>query len=189
MHKYVVSVVSIPLKWCTVVVWLSARAAMEAAEAAVVAEPTNQKALDKLLQAQATFEAVGGLTQDRVVAQVPPRSHVQGCLVFCVGVMSFCAVCYRRCVSQLPLRLVTVTLTTMAHRPPVQMLRLESTAVLLEQIQCIKYSAREKLRRVPKPRCCDGRVVARCTGRAYVACCRRDSQVAPLRAGFHSRGL
>lgn len=43
---------------------------MEAAEAAMVANPTDQKALDQLLQAQATFEAVGGNTQDRTVAQV-----------------------------------------------------------------------------------------------------------------------
>lgn len=43
---------------------------MEAAEAAVTADPADQDALDKLLQAQATFEAVGGLTQDRTVAQV-----------------------------------------------------------------------------------------------------------------------
>lgn len=43
---------------------------MERAEAKVIEDPMNQKALDRLLQAQATYEAVGGLTQDRLVAQV-----------------------------------------------------------------------------------------------------------------------
>ncbi|CAM9132604.1 unnamed protein product [Laminaria digitata] len=43
---------------------------MEAAEARIVADPMDQKALDRLMQAQATFEAVGGLTQDRLVAQI-----------------------------------------------------------------------------------------------------------------------
>ena len=47
-----------------------ARDAMEAAEAQIVADPMDQKALDRLMQAQATFEAVGGMTQDRLVAQV-----------------------------------------------------------------------------------------------------------------------
>ena len=47
-----------------------ARDAMEAAEAQMVADPMDQKALDRLMQAQATFEAVGGMTQDRLVAQV-----------------------------------------------------------------------------------------------------------------------
>ncbi|CAN0063006.1 unnamed protein product [Ectocarpus sp. 12 AP-2014] len=47
-----------------------ARAAMERAEAKVIEDPMNQKALDRLLQAQATYEAVGGLTQDRLVAQI-----------------------------------------------------------------------------------------------------------------------
>lgn len=48
----------------------SARAVMEAAEAKMIEDPMNQKALDRLLEAQATYEAVGGLTQDRLVAQV-----------------------------------------------------------------------------------------------------------------------
>lgn len=48
----------------------SAREVMERAEAKMIAAPMDQKALDRLLQAQATFEAVGGLTQDRLVAQV-----------------------------------------------------------------------------------------------------------------------
>lgn len=43
---------------------------MEAAEKTMIENPTEQKALDRLLQAQATYEAVGGLTQDRLVAQV-----------------------------------------------------------------------------------------------------------------------
>lgn len=43
---------------------------MEAAEATMIESPMDQKALDRLLQAQATYEAVGGLTQDRLVAQV-----------------------------------------------------------------------------------------------------------------------
>lgn len=43
---------------------------MEAAEAKMIEEPMNQKALDRFLEAQATYEAVGGLTQDRRVAQV-----------------------------------------------------------------------------------------------------------------------
>lgn len=43
---------------------------MEAAEAQMVANPMDQKALDRLMQAQSTFEAVGGMTQDRLVAQV-----------------------------------------------------------------------------------------------------------------------
>ncbi|CBJ26283.1 ABC transporter, ATP-binding protein [Ectocarpus siliculosus] len=47
-----------------------AHAAMERAEAKVIEDPMNQKALDRLLQAQATYEAVGGLTQDRLVAQI-----------------------------------------------------------------------------------------------------------------------
>lgn len=47
-----------------------ARAAMEAAETKMIEEPMNQKALDRFLEAQATYEAVGGLTQDRRVAQV-----------------------------------------------------------------------------------------------------------------------
>lgn len=33
-------------------------------------DPTDQRAMDRFLEAQATFEAVGGLTQDRRVAQV-----------------------------------------------------------------------------------------------------------------------
>lgn len=48
----------------------SARAVMEAAEAKMIEDPMDQKALDRLLEAQATYEAVGGLTQDRLVAQV-----------------------------------------------------------------------------------------------------------------------
>ncbi|CAN0018833.1 unnamed protein product [Pylaiella littoralis] len=47
-----------------------AREVMEEAEAKMIAAPMDQKALDRLLQAQATFEAVGGLTQDRLVAQI-----------------------------------------------------------------------------------------------------------------------
>lgn len=47
-----------------------AREVMEKAEAKMIEAPMDQKALDRLLQAQATFEAVGGLTQDRLVAQV-----------------------------------------------------------------------------------------------------------------------
>ncbi|CAN0202767.1 unnamed protein product [Ascophyllum nodosum] len=47
-----------------------AREAMEAAEAKVVEDPMSQKALDRLLETQATFEAVGGMTQDRLVAQI-----------------------------------------------------------------------------------------------------------------------
>ena len=43
---------------------------MEAAEKNMIDNPMDQKALDRLLQAQATYEAVGGLTQDRLVAQV-----------------------------------------------------------------------------------------------------------------------
>lgn len=48
----------------------SAREAMEAAEAEVEANPKDQRALERLLQTQTTFEAVGGLTQDKTVAQV-----------------------------------------------------------------------------------------------------------------------
>lgn len=43
---------------------------MEAAEAKMVQDPLDQNALDSLMQAQSTFEAVGGMTQDRLVAQV-----------------------------------------------------------------------------------------------------------------------
>ena len=43
---------------------------MEAAEKNMIENPMEQKALDRFLQAQATYEAVGGLTQDRLVAQV-----------------------------------------------------------------------------------------------------------------------
>lgn len=38
----------------------------------------DQKALDRLLQAQATFEAVGGMTQDRLVAQVRAALRCSG---------------------------------------------------------------------------------------------------------------
>lgn len=47
-----------------------AREVMEAAETAMIESPMDQKALDKFLQAQATYEAVGGLTQDKLVAQI-----------------------------------------------------------------------------------------------------------------------
>lgn len=53
-----------------------ARDAMEAAEADIEANPMDQKALDRLMQAQSTFEAVGGMTQDRLVAQVYLVYHV-----------------------------------------------------------------------------------------------------------------
>lgn len=43
---------------------------MDAAEKKMIENPMDQKALDRFLQAQATYEAVGGLTQDRLVAQV-----------------------------------------------------------------------------------------------------------------------
>lgn len=43
---------------------------MEAAETAMIESPMDQKMLDRLLQAQSTYEAVGGLTQDKLVAQV-----------------------------------------------------------------------------------------------------------------------
>ena len=56
------------------IVLCRAREAMEAAEAKVVEDPMSQKALDRLLETQATFEAVGGMTQDRLVAQV--QCHV-----------------------------------------------------------------------------------------------------------------
>lgn len=49
------------------------RAVMEAAEQKMIDSPMDQKALDRFLQAQATYEAVGGLTQDRLVAQVSNR--------------------------------------------------------------------------------------------------------------------
>lgn len=55
----------------------SARAVMEAAEAKMIESPMDQKALDRFLQAQATYEAVGGLTQDRLVAQVTDNVMLQ----------------------------------------------------------------------------------------------------------------
>lgn len=48
---------------------------MEAAEAHMIASPMDQKALERLMQAQSTFEAVGGMTQDRLVAQVRCRTR------------------------------------------------------------------------------------------------------------------
>lgn len=51
---------------------------MEAAEAKMIEDPMNQKALDRLLEAQATYEAVGGLTQDRLVAQVRFITNFRG---------------------------------------------------------------------------------------------------------------
>lgn len=74
----------------------SARAMMEAAEVAMVANPTDQKALDQLLQAQATFEAVGGHTQDRTVAQV---MHFPRCTILYVTLCTAhrVSVCFSRC--------------------------------------------------------------------------------------------
>eukprot|EP00903_Cladosiphon_okamuranus_P014012 g13030.t1 len=48
----------------------NSRAVMDAAEKKMIENPMDQKALDRFLQAQATYEAVGGLTQDRLVAQI-----------------------------------------------------------------------------------------------------------------------
>eukprot|EP00752_Nemacystus_decipiens_P011899 g10551.t1 len=46
------------------------RARMDAAEQKMIENPMDQKALDRFLQAQATYDAVGGLTQDKLVAQI-----------------------------------------------------------------------------------------------------------------------
>lgn len=62
-----------------------ARDAMEAAEAQIEADPLDQKALDRLMQAQATFEAVGGMTQDRLVAQVSWLERLIHKLLLAVG--------------------------------------------------------------------------------------------------------
>lgn len=56
---------------------------MEAAEADIVANAMDQKALDRLMQAQSTFEAVGGMTQDRLVAQV----YIMFITVVCTGIV------------------------------------------------------------------------------------------------------
>lgn len=63
----------------------SAREAMEAAEADMVVNSGDESAVDRLLKAQTTFEAVGGLTQDKTVARV--RETCGRVVYFAIGII------------------------------------------------------------------------------------------------------